>query len=433
MKRILKFAVFFVTFLLFLSGCQKINGSDQKIPTISNLKIEQITQTPTENKITNTPTEILLSNSLEKKLLSACIKPKGEFSALNFSYDLFTWKEGKYSIINTVSKERTPINFDAMGNWSSFDFSPDGQWLAYVTGDSSNTRYLVVEPSNNIINNSSQKRITWKKYSWINLAGWLDNKQLILTRKAEDHIFAPTVILDPFTGEEHNFFIEDYPEYRDLLDGSSFTPYLFTTSNLIPDPSLQRIIYPGKGGVGFLSTLNLFDLQSKKVIWNQVGYQRLLFNDPSWSLDGSDFVTWMDGFSWYQVTRNGATRHLTNLENYLTHAAYSRISRSGDGRYLVFQMDYKLEEKIKPFVENAHARYVVLDLKSEPLDGLCIDVAPDQDVDWHKPIWSPDSKYLAISNTDVHGIGDLYFLDIVNKQLVNFTKDAIALGWLVRP
>ena len=78
--------------------------------------------------------------------------------------------------------------------------SPDGKWLAYP--EMFWTRFFV-EPANALLTNEDADRIVFDKGHDIGLKSWVNNETMLATYpKLEENSFYPTVVLNPFTGEE---------------------------------------------------------------------------------------------------------------------------------------------------------------------------------------------------------------------------------------
>ncbi len=55
----------------------------------------------------------------------------------------------------------------------------------------------------------------------------------------------PTVFLNPFTGEEHVFSLEDMPNYLDnRFGGAVYATQYQNSGELVPDPTMKKLIYP---------------------------------------------------------------------------------------------------------------------------------------------------------------------------------------------
>jgi Tol biopolymer transport system component len=139
-------------------------------------------------------------------------------------------------------------------------------------------------------------------------------------------------------------------------------------------------------------------------------------NTPLWSPDGSDFAMWNfltrrdDGAEWFQVTRDGDVHQLTYFSDVYKGVIFSGVSRSWNGRYLAFRLDYEGFD---------HYKYIVMDLKTQKPQGFCIDPGIRGGGD-NSPIWSPDNRYVVFSDTIGH---DWFVVDVENQETYQIAHD----------
>jgi WD40 repeat protein len=309
-----------------------------------------------------------------------------------------------------------------------FSLSPDGKWLAYYELPDENDDSVVVEPSDNLLTKSSHGRIIFRPEKPFRLQGWLNNESIVLTIQRNPDRFVSTLIRNPFQEEEHEFFLEELPDYLDHQLGGLAGSMLFAHSNLMPDPTLKRVVYQTKND-RLMATL--WDVENKKVVTSlRLFYDWAFFNDPLWSLDGSDFIIMgideKEHEEWFQVTRDGTIQQLTHFREFLTNTSFGESSRSPDGRYLGFRL-YKEDGTYQ------NSRYLILDLKSPSLDGFCIDLRGKSNPD--KPIaWSPDSKYVVITNGTVGDrSAEVILVDLEKQKAFQIAIDVEAIGWMLKP
>jgi hypothetical protein len=287
---------------------------------------------------------------------------------------------------------------------------------------------VTIEPVDSMVRNLESGKIQWKQDRAFGVQGWLSNDQLVITRRPADRDFESTLILNPFTQEEHEFFIEDYPNYK-YYKSSGIGNYLFGHSNLMPDPTLTLMAYPEVNADGLFTTL--WDLNTNRALAKVLGVIEDVYNDPLWSQAGNDFLIQAvgptGGFEWYQVTREGYVRQLTQFNRFITEMGFADSSRSWDGRYLVFSLYYEYEGE-------RGSKYIVLDLSLPNLDGFCIDNTMRSDVGVaQSPVWSPDSQYLIISDMITYNRGNLVLVDIKRRHAFHVTNDVEVRGWINNP
>ena len=153
---------------------------------------------------------------------------------------------------------------------------------------------------------------------------------------------------------------------------------------------------------------------------------------PIWSQDSSDVVLISSGQKFWKevflVTANGDVRQVTNFSGVLQSYSYylSLLSRSGDGRFLIFRYStYDQPENI--------AKYIILDLKTNTLEGYCISSRSHENSSFASPIWSPDSKYIVISNIDSNTKGEIILVDVKGKTAYQVAQDMDVIGWIEKP
>lgn len=333
--------------------------------------------------------------------------------------------------INPNTGERTEQllpNPDQYAN--DFTISPDGKWLAYAVYGN-NSFSLIVEPSSSILTNSSQGRIIWRS-SWPSrLEGWINNEDIMIVRNHSLENFGSTLIYDPFTREQQEFFLQDLPNYLSYQLGMSGS-YLMDHGNLIPDPTLKRVVYPAWPNDDL--QLVLWDVENKRELASLRYTLSQLSRDPFWSQDGSDFLiaaTKEQSVEWYRVTRDGAIEQLTHFGEFLNNAEFNYPSRSWNGRYLVFQMIYNSRK---------NSEYLFLDLASQSLDGFCLNLGGEDSGSLHSPVWSPDNKYVVITNGGyLDNSTDVIVVDVEQREAFHIAHDDHApydtyvTGWMVKP
>ena len=365
---------YLLIFCFFLSSCapvQQIHSS--ATPTISPRPTEilQPLSPPTSSVAESTPTASIISvetQRLKEIAFSSCWAVNPEPPGGNqIPWLLLVQRAAVYSIEpNSGLKSDQLIPSPENTNPFAYDFalSPNGKWLAYeLSGENDDS--VVVEPSGNLLTKSSQGRIVWPSENLFQLHGWLSNESVVLRIFRSPDRFVSTLIRNPFNEEEHEFFLEEMPDYMDYQPGGISGVMLFANSNLMPDPTLKRVVYPAKNDYLMAA---LWDVENKKVLMSLRLFFDWAYNDPLWSLDGSDFVIMgideKEHEEWFQVTRDGAIKQLTHVGEFLKNARFGSSSRSPDGRYLAFTL-WKEDSRYK--------RYLILDLKSQSLDGFCID------------------------------------------------------------
>ncbi len=437
-------ARYILTFCLFLSSCasgQQISNliTPTTSPTPKLWDTLQPHQSPTSPAVEITPTASVATlddQKLKDIVFSPCVAVNPEPPGGNqIPWLLVVERAAVYTIdpnsglksaqLIPPPSPKSPLVYD-------FALSPDGKWIAYVLSDENDD--VVVEPSINLLTKSSEGRIVWRPENPFQIQGWLSNESVVITVLRDPDRFVSTLIRNPFKEEEHEFFIEKLPDYLYYQPGGLQGTMLFANSNLMPDPTLKRVVYPAINADRYYQAA-LWDVENKKVLASlRILWDWVYDNDPLWSLDGSDFLIMgldekVNTREWFQVTRDGTITQLTHFGESLKDDYIARPSRSPDGRYLAFKLLYNRKED----GTLSDGKYFILDLKSPSLDVFCIDSGGKSNPD--KPFaWSPDNKYLTITNGDiVYGDAVVILVDLDKRKAFQIGNDVHAIGWMVKP
>ena len=251
----------------------------------------------------------------------------------------------------------------------------------------------------------------------------------------EDSWWFPTVIINPFMGEEHIYLLDDLPNYLDNhFGGAVYATHYQSEGELVLDPTMKRLIYPTWGEESDIFN-TLWDVEKEKTLARLRTFP-CQSPDPLWAQDGSDVLVvgrvqnqigkWVE--EWFLISADGDVQQITQFNEIFqdTNYYFAFASRSWDGRFLVFQLAYN---NMQP---DEGKKYVVLDLSADSIEGYCIPLSI-QNWNVKSPLWSPDNRYLVISDIDQHYKGDLVLLDIENKLAYKIGQDMGAIGWIVKP
>lgn len=373
--------------------------------------------TPAVTNVTSSVTPEHIRELLSSSCLSISSKPPKE----KIPWNLLLAHSKTLYLYDINKQDRLEVSLIEADAAIGYYVSPDGKWLAYQDGANTNT---YVESTQNFIEKGTHKQIKWGNYPHL-LTGWVSNDRLMISRKPSPTTFLSTVILNPFSGELHEYFLEDYPNYK-YFKANGIGAFMFGHSNLMPDPDLTRIVYPEV--IDDQAYITLWDIEKKVAIGKLKGFYEDIYNDPLWASDGSDFLILNLGstynLEWFQVSKNGLVEQITDFNNILDSLPhFSSASRSRNGDYFTFRIEYMLDDKTS-------AKYLVLNLRSNPSKGICINSIPMRGSEFHSPVWSPDSRYLAISNTKDNTVGDLILVDMLSAKAYLVGKDVYAIGWI---
>jgi hypothetical protein len=325
--------------------------------------------------------------------------------------------------------ETTPEGY----NKFTYDFfiSPDGKWLAYQTIGSSK---LIIESTGTLLTNTDADRIVWDRENWFSIQRWVDNHTLLAKgQPPADDGFFPTIFLDPITREEHEFLLEEMPNYLAHHFGGAVILTHYLDGEVIPDPAMKYLIYPERWGEdGELYNI-LWDIE-KETSLARTQFFFTSFNGPFWAQDSSDVLLVGPNLErrryiheeWFLINPNGVIRQITQFQDLFLDDYYyfSNSSRSWDDRYLAFQLTETTTRQDKV------TRNVVLDLKSNLLQGFCIE-EPVWRNSFRGPVWSPDNKYFVISNVENYR-GEIIMVDVENEKAYKIGQDMRVIGWIAK-
>lgn len=389
--------------------------------------------TPEQSPTTTLLSTVLVSGAQIGTIQSSCLKVASQLPQdieipgkilLSHRNDLY-WFYG-------TNRETRPLTKNIDRKYAyPFDpaVSPDGKWWAYITsrGDLQK-RWIVIEPADSKIDEWADDpriirvAVTWPEGIFINR--WLDPNHLVLIRQTRP-IYS-TIILNPFTGEENEYRLETFENYPQMMDA---TRMYFQSSNLMPDPTQQMVVYPQYDNSFFIT---LWDLQSKKTLAKLKDFEKFK-HDPLWAGDGQDFVIAVDTkrdddakiriHDWFQVSRDGMVRQLTDFAPFFSTAISWVASRSPNDRYLAFELVYKQDGQ-------DFSKWLIMDLGTGTLLNFCIDSGPGAS---RNPVWSPDSRYMLFGKIDNQDNEEAILVDLLRVQVYQLEKDRMPVGWTVQP
>jgi hypothetical protein len=391
---------------------------------------------PTASFTTMEPALTTDTQALKEIVYSPCISVDQSFPVnTEIPWNLLFMQERSIYILDPEDGTRMLVPYfsekesDGSHKYSyDFSISPDGNWVAYQ--DTSRTK-LYVEPADTLLTNQDQDRTVWENPISFWLSRWLDNDFVLVNYwKSQGDTFITSAFLNPFTGEIHEFLLDDLPNYKDdKAGGAVMVTHYFNSGDLVPDPTMKRILYPEIWNDNNYNTL--WDIETKSPL-ARVKYIIDLFNDPLWLQDGSNVVLkstvkdlWEE---WFLVTANGDVRQITQFSDIFLEHNYllSLPSRSKDGHFMEFRFStYEQSENI--------AKYFVLDLKTNVLEGYCIPSRFHQNTSLDFPVWSPDSKYIIIPNTDMYLKGEIFLVDVDARAVYQIAEDLEVIGWIAKP
>ena len=423
-----------------------ISSTITNVPT--TLSIEQATLTsipftPTvidsvtaQPSFVPTVTEIPLSSDaqvLRNILISPCISTEELLPhTIDIPWNLLVTQGGSVYILDLEDGTKTEVPYFSEKtsegyNKFSYEFfvSPDGEWLAYPDIRWSE---LIVEPAKSLLMNEDTDRLIWKRELWFQMMRWVNNDTVLVLYPRSENSYFPTVFLNPFTDEEQVFLLEEMPNYLDI--NFSHLGHYLHSGELVPDPTMKRIIYPEWGNDEEMFT-TLWDIENERPL-ARLDFYIENYNDPIWSQDGSNAIVLapnpnqFERGEWFLLDKDGVVRQVTQFGEFLqNYYHFSVPNRSWDGRFLFFQLDYEESEE--------NSKYILLDIYADNLEGYCLSVSSVGNSGYQYPVWSPDSKYVVISDTDRFTKGNIFFVDADNQAAYTIAQDMRIIGWISKP
>jgi hypothetical protein len=299
--------------------------------------------------------------------------------------------------------------------------SPDGKLLAYVNRE----YHVIVESaySNEIADFPEEEGWMIPDYFF-----WLDNTHLWLSLAEIPEIVSPVLVINPFTGEKLEI-PSDYPTIEPYAYGPSLSPgrFHYSLTSAVYTSDLGFVIYPGINDE-YVYTSVLFDRKNGSSILEildggSYDYYPLLMSDNFHFILPSKLGIDKRPKEWFMIGLNGSTKQLSYFNDIYPYFKFEPLaSISPDGRYLSFGLHTQEGEWDDP------AQLVLLNLETLEVTYTCIPYL------WNPPIWSPDSRYIAIGNENQNDT-PVYLLDIEKRNYsILITGDRIVpKGWLVHP
>jgi hypothetical protein len=336
------------------------------------------------------------------------------------------------------------VVFPSQGKGDPIDIavSPNGEYMAYLI---INDYYVIV--SLIVTNALGEIQKSWnlepKTVGIIHY--WLNNQQLLMGYGQGIAPKAYTKIFNPFSGER-KLIQSDYPHIYNVIPIPVWGE--FGVVRAIYDPSLTRVIYPSEDGIEYnsgtrtfpLGSVVLMDLQTKQVINSFYESLSEFGDDPRWSPDGNQFVIdlntkYLDpsasegGRDIYLISKDGKAQRLSSVRS-SDFQVFVGYSWSPDGRFIAFWLKTGEDEW-------HHNQYqlAVIDVQTHKLVNYCIPgYNASYDYPQNRPVWSPDSRYVAVTASVSPDPYDLrkrtVLVDTFDGWAYKLVDGATAVGWM---
>jgi hypothetical protein len=345
-----------------------------------------------------------------------------------------TTNGGDYLLdLNTGTKE-------SIGEAYGISVSPDRKKLAYN----------VLDPDQLVVTDAQGNPLITLPVdpNW-ELNRWLDNDRLLIEKRRyvlyeEDFELHSLIVLNPFTGDQTEYFPEDFPNLWEAPDRAVVWGVL---SRLVPDPTLTRFVYPANDE-GDCAVI-LWDIRGSLEI-ARIHVPGEYGDTPRWYPDGSQFVVtaypsysskylqfenfpaepYVGGSEIISMSADGNIQRLTYLTN--TYVTYPSASAwSPDGRRIAFWLT--IEDSQYP-----GERLSVVDVSTGQVTNYCIAGYTDRKYGQSsRPTWSPDGSFLAVTVPVLNDEGqwldhwNVMIVDLINASAVQIAEDAYLMGWLI--
>jgi len=315
--------------------------------------------------------------------------------------------------------------------------APDGKHLVYETPFAEKIYLRVLDSNGKLL----AEFHPYYDGLFEQIFSWQNERQLRIVTTNLNKVYAQVV--DPFS-QELSLLKTDWEEayrpadpYSDPVANWKFDRkvtdrYYVYGANILYDPTLTRVVFPGDGG-----EVSLVDVQSGEELAqaNFVNWGSL----PSWSPDGEGLTIvnregTVDNF--YLVSRDGEEfQRITDFASEFDFVSIPEYTWSPDGRRIAFWL--KLADDGRQ--DGAQSELAILDISTRQVTRLCIQgissIAYEPlSMNHPEPIWSPDGRHIMITQWDDPSAPKKYYVlvvDTVTGSLEKISENTAPIGWMV--
>jgi len=407
-----KIYVYYNIFLIanFLLGCSLHGTTTQPEAGIG-------TQTPNQTSNQITATSIGHDDKCLGALGNLPNNINGRF-VLSENYHLYRpgleLHQGLSYIFAPITEEKIPLYKTENQNVSEFfSVAPNKERLAYLVRDTDMRNGWLI-----IVENNGKPAKQYYYYGWDNLVWWVNDRQILVSKLAEEYPFI-TIAFDTINEKEEELL----PNYPNIDRGEtwglpSWNEYFAVMTVYSHD--LNFVIYPKSG-----SDIILWDRKNQKTITEFSA--AIIGENPLWLSDGQAFIipasvnsTEYSSRELMRIGVDGQTTQLTNLGDSYKSSAVWAPRESFDGRYIAFWFKQNNTDESK---------LAVYSTLTGTTSVFCVNGGG-----YVGPVWSPDGHQLLVDgffdNIDNYST---VFVDIEKGLLATVKKGVIPVGWMVSP
>jgi len=426
--------------MLFMSSCSSSEGIYVANATSTNTEIGNIlpTSTSTPIPVTVTPSPIPLP-----PVKAQCVADSKSFQnlklngviALNKVSHQLNSPPGFY-LLDASTKRVVRTDDSAL----SALISPDRIHIAY-TYEKADAEYIRIVDSNLTVVADFANFPAYADGLWENYFNWQNNDQIRIVTEDTDKI--DQYLINPFSQARTEIktdwggIFHPADPYNDKVANWKFDQRATSIgfvydANILYDPALTRVVFPKDGG-----EVSLVDVKSGRELAhaNFTDWGRL----PIWSPDGS-FLTLINRGGnvdeFYLVSRDGSEfQKITDFAREFNYVSIPEYAWSPDGKQIAFWLSQTdLEKK-----DGVQSELAILDISSRQVTRLCIQGISTNAYDpWFgsaELIWSPDGKYILISQWDNPISPKNYGVLAIDPGLGGVDKistNTAPIGWLIK-
>lgn len=298
-------------------------------------------------------------------------------------------------------KDYIVINYDIF-------VSPDQQMVLYDNHYFDRTTKKFIDRELLLLSRDGTTKpvLGWEPAAPFVIRGWRGNNWLEL-KNSQGKI----VLLNPNTGEIRRVSLE----LPDLVPGWLESEYPLP----VLDPNITRAAYTrASDSIQFA----LYDIENRKLLWTRDN--RVPKNEPQWSVDGETLVVAVPtidlvGFELFSIDRAGKETQLTTIGDKYKNVRMDRIKISPNNRYIAFGLDYDEDQYYL-------GKIAVMDISKGRIFDYCLGTLLGE------PIWSSDSRYLAVGIADDEKINTyrLVIVDMKTEYAFAIDPSLDPVGWL---